>query len=272
MASHATVRQRFPASRRRLLAAALALLLVPAAARAEVYTVQKGETLYRISRKFDVPVAVLQSLNGLGDPSQLQVGAQLRLPERYSVQKGDTLYGIARAHKLPLTDLIRLNGIREGDTLRAGQVLYVPGKAATQGTAAKPAPAVQPAATKPAAVAVKDSLLWPLQGRRESLSGRITGTAIYGAAGQAVVSVSSGRVVWAGPYRGFSRVVLIEAKSGYTYVYAGNEETLVAVGDSVEPGAEIGRLGTNVHQGVPQLYFLVYRNGEPVDPAAAPRS
>ena len=78
--------------------------------------------------------------------------------------------------------------------------------------------------------------------------------------------------MWAGPYRGFSRVVLIEAKSGYTYVYAGNEETLVAVGDSVEPGAEIGRLGTNVHQGVPQLYFLVYRNGEPVDPAAAPRS
>jgi len=86
------------------------------------------------------------------------------------------------------------------------------------------------------------------------------------------VSVASGRGVWAGPYRGFSRVVLIEGKSGYTYVYAGNEETLVSVGDAVEPGAEIGRLGTSVHQGVPQLYFLVYRNGEPVDPAKAPRS
>lgn len=272
MASLAPVRQRSPALRAWLLAAALVLLVVPAVAHGEVYTVRKGETLYRISRKFDVPVAVLQTLNGIADPSQLKIGEQIRLPERYSVQKGDTLYGIARAQKLPLADLMRLNGIREGDTLRAGQVLYVPGKAAPQGTAAKPTPPAQPVGTKPVAVAPQNSLLWPLQGRREPLSGRITGTAIYGSAGQAVVSVSSGRVVWSGPYRGFSRVVLIEAKSGYTYVYAGNEETFVAVGDSVEPGAEIGRLGTNVHQGVPQLYFLVYRNGEPVDPASAPRS
>jgi len=87
-----------------------------------------------------------------------------------------------------------------------------------------------------------------------------------------VISVSSGRVIWAGPYRGFSRVILIEGKNGYTYVYAGNEETLVTVGDTVMPGAEIGRLGKNVHQGVPQLYFLVYRNGKPVDPSLAPRS
>jgi len=114
--------------RRPALTGLLLCLLLPVLAHAETHTVQKGETLYRISRKFDVPVAVLQAFNDIADPSQLKVGAQIRLPERYSVQKGDTLYGIARAHQLPLNDLMRLNGMREGETLRAGQVLYVPGK------------------------------------------------------------------------------------------------------------------------------------------------
>jgi murein DD-endopeptidase MepM/ murein hydrolase activator NlpD len=254
----------------------LLLLLLPVFARAESYTVQKGETLYRISRKFDIPVAVLQRFNDISDPSQLRVGTQIRLPECHTVQKGDTLYGIARSYKLNLTDLMRLNGIRDGDTLRAGQVVYVPAsgppRVAVPGSGQGPDTGAD-SAGKPSGEAVGgDALLWPVAGRREALSGRISGTAIYGSAGQAVVSVSSGRVVWAGPYRGFNRVVLIEAKNGYTYVYAGNDETLVAVGDTVEPGAEIGRLGTSAHQGVPQLYFLVYRNGEPVDPARAPRS
>jgi septal ring factor EnvC (AmiA/AmiB activator) len=132
-------------------------------------------------------------------------------------------------------------------------------------TGQKPAPASAPAST-PA------TLLWPHPGKREALSGRITGALIHGQAGDRVLSVSTGLVVWVGPYRGFSRVVLIESENGYTYVYGGNEETLVAVGDRVSRGTQIGLLGRNAHQGIPQLYFLVYRDGVPVDPSQAPRS
>ena len=249
--------------------------LIPAAN--ESHTLKKGETLYRISRKFDVPVNILQKYNGITDPSSLREGTRIQIPSRYTVAKGDTLYSISRKFDVDLNTLMGFNGISDSTALRIGTVLFLPPSATApgavaRGEAAETAASSAAGSSEGAASAAKSDLLWPHPGTREPLSGRITGTLIYGSLGDVVVSVSSGRVIWAGPYRGFSRVILIEGKNGYTYVYAGNEETLVTVGDTVIPGAEIGRLGKNVHQGVPQLYFLVYRNGKPVDPSLAPRS
>ncbi len=227
----------------------------------ESYVLRKGDTLYHVSRRFDVPVAVLQAYNRIKNPGQLREGSTLDIPAGYTVRKGDTLYGIARGHGVELEELARLNGIGPQATLKVGRRLFLPADSAPRGgTADKPA-------QLPAS-----PLFWPHPGKREALSGRITGALIYGKAGDRVMSVSPGRVVWVGPYRGFSRVVLIESENGYTYVYAGNEETLVTVGDRVQQGTEIGLLGKNAHQGVPQLYFLVYRDGVPVDPSQAPRS
>ena len=247
------------------------LLLLPCLVSAanESYTLQKGETLYRVSRKFDVPVKVLQEYNGIDNPNSLREGTRIAIPPRYMVEKGDTLYSISRKYHVDLGILMEFNGIADSGSLKVGATLFLPagaavaaGKGEAEGVPSNPA----------SAGSGDDDLLWPHPGTREELRGRITGTLIFGSLGDTVVSVSSGRVIWSGPYRGFSRVVLIEGKNGYTYVYAGNEETLVTVGDTVVPGAEIGRLGKNVHQGVPQLYFLVYRNGKPVDPSLAPRS
>lgn len=43
------------------------------------YVVQRGDTLYGISRRHNVTVAQLKSLNNISDPSQLEVGQRLRL-------------------------------------------------------------------------------------------------------------------------------------------------------------------------------------------------
>ena len=235
------------------------------------YKLVKGDTLYALSRRFEVPVAILQSYNRIQNPASLRVGATIRIPLYYRVRKGDTLYGIAREHGVKLAELTKLNGIAEAASLTVGRKLFLP-------AGAERSPPASPAAAKTAppspAVAVPGSrpVLWPHPGKREALAGRMTGAVIYGEAGDRIVSVSAGRVVWVGPYRGFSRVVLIESENGYTYVYGGNEETLVAVGDRVRQGTQIGLLGRNAHQGIPQLYFLVYRDGVPVDPSQAPRS
>jgi murein DD-endopeptidase MepM/ murein hydrolase activator NlpD len=227
----------------------------------ETYVLAKGDTLYRVSRRFEVPVAVLQSFNRIKDPAALREGTPIRIPSYYRVRKGDTLYSIARDHAVGLADLQKLNGVAEAAALSVGRRLFLPpGARSTQPESPQPtAPAPGP-------------VLWPHPGKREALAGRITGAVIYGAAGDRVLSVSAGRVVWVGPYRGVSRVVLIESENGYTWVYGGNEETLVAVGDRVRQGTQIGLLGRNAHQGIPQLYFLVYRDGVPVDPSQAPRS
>ena len=266
-----------------LLAVLFLLLPCFVSAANESYTLKKGETLYRISRKCDIPVSILQSYNGIENPNALREGTRIQIPSSYTVEKGDTLYSISRKYQVDLATLMDFNGISDSTALRIGTILYLPGSATIPAESREGANAGARGSSSASGSAGTTSgsrhpdsgqadLLWPHPGSRETLSGRISGTLIYGNLGDRVVSVSSGRVIWSGPYRGFSRVILIEGKNGYTYVYAGNEETLVAVGDTVVPGAEIGRLGNNVHQGVPQLYFLVYRNGKPVDPSLAPRS
>jgi murein DD-endopeptidase MepM/ murein hydrolase activator NlpD len=260
----------------RPLALVLLCLLLPLGALSaeQIHILKQGETLFRVSRTYDVPVDVLQRFNAIADPQRLKVGTQIRVPGSYKVQKGDTLYGIARRFSVELSELLRLNGMSEREVLRAGRTLFLPTGAAVAAGEPKENGARGSAGAANAADQTgrdRGGQYWPLSGNREPLQGRILGTVIYGQTGQPVVSVSSGRVIWAGPYRGFSRVVLIEGNNGYTYVYAGNEETLVRVGDTVRQGSEIGRLGKNVHQGTAQLYFLVYHNGTPVDPSQAPR-
>jgi murein DD-endopeptidase MepM/ murein hydrolase activator NlpD len=257
----------------RPLALALLCLLLPLGALSaeQIHILKQGETLFRVSRAYDVPVEVLQRFNAIADPQRLKVGTQIRVPGSYRVQKGDTLYGISRRYSVELSALLRLNGITEREVLRVGRTLFLPAGAVAAVGEPKENGARGSTSAADRTEANRDVQFWPLAGNREPLQGRILGTVIYGQTGQPVVSVSSGRVIWAGPYRGFSRVVLIESNNGYTYVYAGNEETLVRVGDTVRQGSEIGRLGKNVHQGTAQLYFLVYHNGTPVDPSQAPR-
>jgi murein DD-endopeptidase MepM/ murein hydrolase activator NlpD len=260
-----------------ILRLVLLLAALPLAGQ-ESYVLAKGDTLYGLSRRLQVPVAVLQSFNQIKDPASLRAGTAIRIPSAYLVRKGDTLYSIARDHGVSLKELTGLNGITEASALKAGRRLFLPSGArlaaprgeGRQEGGAKPASAGSASGSGPGPK--PESLLWPHPGRREALAGRITGALIYGEAGDRVLSVSTGRVVWVGPYRGFSRVVLIESENGYTYVYGGNEETLVAVGDRVRCGTQIGLLGRNAHQGIAQLYFLVYRDGVPVDPSQAPRS
>jgi septal ring factor EnvC (AmiA/AmiB activator) len=90
-----------------------------------------------------------------------------------------------------------------------------------------------------------------------------------GAKSEAVKSLSTGIAISVGPYHGFGRVVVIQTEGGYAYVYGGCESLSVKVGDAVRPGTELGRLGADEEQS--RLFFLVFRNNKPVDPAKAPR-
>jgi murein DD-endopeptidase MepM/ murein hydrolase activator NlpD len=229
-----------------------------------VHTLKKGETLYRIAKTYDLPLEVLVRFNAIADPSLLPEGTPIRIPDAYTVKKGDTLYSIARSQGVTLESLLSVNSLSAAAPLSIGQTLYLP-SASEEPESERPLPA---AADRETGV----DLLWPHAGERRSLSGKISGILIRGRQGDEIVSVSSGRVVWVGPYRGFGRVVFVESNGGYIYVYAGNETTPVQVGERIEKGAVLGLLGTDAHEGIPQLLFLVYRNGVPVDPVRAPRS
>lgn len=111
------------------------------------YTVARGDTLSKLSKKFGVSVREIKRANGLSSDT-LRTGMRLSIPGlssaepgesevesvaasslprgEYVVKKGDTLGRIARRYDVTIKELKKENNIK-GNSIRAGQVLYIPG-------------------------------------------------------------------------------------------------------------------------------------------------
>lgn len=91
------------------------------------YIVSSGDTLYGISKKFDVSVNELKKVNNLNS-NLINVGDKLLIPIQkettYVVKKGDTLYSIAREFNTTVDNLRKLNNLTN-DILSIGQILIV---------------------------------------------------------------------------------------------------------------------------------------------------
>jgi murein DD-endopeptidase MepM/ murein hydrolase activator NlpD len=262
------------------------------AAEDAVHVVEKGETVYSISRSYQVSPEELMKYNNIADASKLQAGKRLRIPPsafaspsnddaaataagtravftEYRAVKNDTLYSIARTHSVTLKALQDLNQFPANYVLKAGDRIKIPADAA------RPAgPAI--AAGEPRRTAVKpadSSLRWPvLPTSIAYMTGKLYGVMLGGERSEPVRSLTQGTVIAAGPYRGFGRVAIIRASGGYLYVYGGCESLSVKEGDRIGPGTELGKLGIDAVSDKPQLFFMVYRNNTPIDPAKAPRA
>ncbi|MBR5370243.1 MAG: LysM peptidoglycan-binding domain-containing protein [Bacilli bacterium] len=97
----------------------------------EYYTVQKNDTLYSISRKFNIPIDKLIEINNLTSDI-LSIGQILYLEEKsnpdydtYTVVKGDSLWGISKKYDIRVNDLIELNNLSDLN-IKVGQTLLVP--------------------------------------------------------------------------------------------------------------------------------------------------
>ena len=77
--------------------------------------------------------------------------------------------------------------------------------------------------------------------------------------------------MFCGLYRGFGNVVFVQSKSGYMYVYTNLDKINVSKGDSVKLNEKIGTVAIDTRTNKPQLLFMVFKNGNPIDPAKAPR-
>ena len=98
--------------------------------------VKKGDTLYSISRRYDVPLREVIEVNNLRPPYSLKIGQVLRLPTaRYHVvAKGDTLYNISKRYNVDMNSLSRTNNIDAPYSLRIGQRLLLPGSVVSKET------------------------------------------------------------------------------------------------------------------------------------------
>ncbi len=95
------------------------------------YTVQPGDTLWLISRRYGTTVDAIKRLNGLtGD--MLYIGQVLRIPgtqtggyQEYTVQAGDSLWLLSRRFGTTVETIMQLNGLTS-DLIVVGQILKIP--------------------------------------------------------------------------------------------------------------------------------------------------
>lgn len=90
------------------------------------YTVQKGDTLYGISKQFGISIDDIKKLNNLTS-NTLKAGQVLQIrenqsPTTYTVKKGDNLYEISKRFNIPVSELMKINNLAN-DSLQIGQVL-----------------------------------------------------------------------------------------------------------------------------------------------------
>ncbi len=78
--------------------------------------------------------------------------------------------------------------------------------------------------------------------------------------GALVVSPAGGRVAYAGPFRGYGEIVIIDHGDGWTSLVTNLAQRAVSVGDQLTAGAPLGRTG----QGRPRLSVELRRAGKPI--------
>jgi murein DD-endopeptidase MepM/ murein hydrolase activator NlpD len=163
---------------------------------------------------------------------------------------------------------------------KAGEVAAppVPPIAPAPGAAAPGAPAPATAMLADPALAGAPHFVLPVAGRPSSGYGLRTdpvhggsvnhpGFDLAAASGTEVAAAARGTVVHAGPAGTYGNLVTLRHDNGFETRYAHLSEVDVRVGDVVEAGADLGKVGTTGYSTGPHLHFEVRHDGQPIDPA-----
>ena len=108
------------------------------------HTVQPGETLSSIARRYGTTWQAIAQANGLVNPNQIYAGQQLKIGAssssggtsggstgcrlRHTVKAGEWVWQIARTYGVSPYDILAANGltVQTANTIYAGTVLCIP--------------------------------------------------------------------------------------------------------------------------------------------------
>ncbi len=249
--------------------------------------VRKGDTLYSLARKNDIPVRAMIEVNNLKPPYTIHPGQYLRLPtnKTHRVRRSETLYSIAKRYDMSVSSLARLNRLSAPYTIHPGQVLKISswqeaGVAATQASvkaSGVPKPLKRPNAFKGEAKIpksqAKKKFAWPVKGKVISdfgggqAMGGNDGINIAGKLGTPIKAADNGTVVYAGnELKGYGNLVLVRHKDGWITAYAHNNKLAVKKGQAVVKGQKIAEMGKTGGVKTPQLHFEVRYKAKVVNP------
>ena len=112
-------------------------------------------------------------------------------------------------------------------------------------------------------------------GEKDDIGRPSTGVSFGSRAGDVVVSPTDGRVLYAGPFRSYGELLILDAGDGYHIVLAGMDRIDVSSGQFVSAGEPVALMGARRVASVqvaefgaaePALYVEFRKDGKPVDP------
>lgn len=118
---------------------------------------------------------------------------------------------------------------------------------------------------------------WPTYGRitsrfgdrKDPIRGRSDfhdGIDIANSLGTDVRAAGKGVVKFSSYKSGYGRLIVIDHGNGYKTLYAHNSKLLVNVGDKVEKGQIIAKMGSTGRSTGSHLHFEIHLNGKPINP------
>ncbi|MGN6388666.1 MAG: peptidoglycan DD-metalloendopeptidase family protein [Burkholderiaceae bacterium] len=269
-----------------------------------MYTVRKGDTLYRIALEFGQNYRDLVAWNNLANPNDIKVGQVLRVApleagtpngvqvasippsgvEVKSIGNASSASSSASSSSSAATGpassgAMTKTGPRGEKRPYSETALAELQKPDTEGGAAPTAPPAPPPIAKvappaqekpaPAPIGDDDALawIWPAEGRiATAFDDSKKGIDIAGRSGQPVVAAAAGKVMYAGSgIRGYGNLVIIKHTNNLLSAYAHNKTILVKEGQTVARGQKIAEMGNSDTDSV-KLHFEIRQQGKPVDP------
>ncbi|MCB1506840.1 MAG: peptidoglycan DD-metalloendopeptidase family protein [Hyphomicrobiaceae bacterium] len=246
------------------------------------YTVQPGDSLFKIARTHNVRTADLQSANAITNPRQLKPGAVIRVPG------ANTTPTFAEAKAAPreeqpatppniasTTQPTVINSERQVAALTTNRMIDAPAAPAAPAASAEQSGVAKPVQTvsiTPSQVGV-GKLRWPSKGKVISGFGQRTdgthndGINIALPIGADVHAAEEGEVAYAGSeLKGYGNLILLRHDNGWVTAYAHADQMLVKRGDKVRRGDIIAKAGKTGQVDQPQLHFELRQGSKPVDP------
>ena len=197
------------------------------------HTVQKGQTFYFIARAYDVEINLLKRINGIYNPSKLQIGTRLWIPGARQVLNVDT-----SLDKQALTKNQRKRNKKLNKNIKA----------------------------------ITGFLIWPVKGQLTSRFGNRSGRHhdgidIGARKGTPIVAAAGGKIMFSGwGPTGYGLMLIIKHKSNLTTVYAHNAYIHVHKNQMVKQGQRIASVGSTGRSTGPHLHFEVRNDSNPMNP------
>jgi len=240
------------------------------------YTVQTGDTLSMVAEKFGVSLETVLWQNSLTEKSKIKEGDTLEvLPVTgvsHKVAKGETVHSIAKKYDTSAQALVDFpyNTFTNDETfeLAIGQVIVVPDgvKPAERGV---PAPRRQFTTPNAGTVVASGSFAWPTSGGiSQGFAWYHKGVDISNRSAPDILAADAGTVVVAGwpDNYGYGNRVVIDHGNGYRTLYAHMSSIYVNVGQTVNRGSAIGRMGSTGRSTGTHLHFEIINSGTYLNP------